>query len=246
MDKHAFQIWSPQLRNWRTLDVYLPVSYDQGRLRYPVVYMQDGQNLSDPSIAFGGKTWQLGAALGRLRERGIEPIVVGIHHTGPGRLAEYSPFADPRHAGGLGLRYCRFLIDTVRPRIDAQYRTRISRESRAIVGSSMGGLISLYAFFLGASPFGRVAAMSPSIWFGARRLLDYVDEAPPRRGRIYMDTGTHEGADTLRNARALVRILHRKGYASRGALQFVEADGHRHSETDWAARLPDALEFLLG
>ena len=66
MDKHSFQIWSPQLRNWRTLDVYLPESYDLGRLRYPAVYMQDGQNLSDPSIAFAGNTWQLEGALGRL------------------------------------------------------------------------------------------------------------------------------------------------------------------------------------
>ena len=131
MDKHSFQIWSPQLRNWRTLDVYLPESYDLGRLRYPAVYMQDGQNLSDPSIAFAGNTWQLEGALGRLREAGIEPIVVGIHHAGAGRLIEYSPFADPRHGGGFGHRYCRFLIDTVRPRIDAQYRTRrIAREPR--------------------------------------------------------------------------------------------------------------------
>jgi len=246
MDKHSFQIWSPQLRNWRTLDVYLPESYDLGRLRYPAVYMQDGQNLSDPSIAFAGNTWQLEGALGRLREQGIEPIVVGIHHAGAGRLIEYSPFADPRHGGGFGHRYCRFLIDTVKPRIDAQYRTRRSRESHAMVGSSMGGLISLYAFFLRGSPFGRVAAMSPSIWFGARRLLDYVEAAPPRRGRIYVDAGTNEGADTLRNARALVRLLRRKGYAPRDALRFVEGQGQGHSEGDWAARLPGALEFLLG
>jgi predicted alpha/beta superfamily hydrolase len=245
MDKHTFQMWSPQLRNWRTIDIYLPESYALGRLRYPVVYLQDGQNLSDPFTAFAGKTWQLEGALARLRQRGIEPIVVGIHHAGTARLAEYSPFADPRHGGGLGVRYCRFVLDTLGPRIDAQYRTSRHRSGRAIAGSSMGGLISLYAFFLRGSPFGRVAALSPSIWFGARGLLEYVEHAGTPRGRIYIDAGSAEGQDTMRNTRALARVLRRKGYGSPGTLCYVEAHGHGHSETDWAKRLPDALAFLL-
>jgi len=244
MDKHTFQIWSPQLRNWRQLDVYLPASYGLGRLRYPVVYLQDGQNLSDPFTAFGGQTWQLERALAALQERGVEAIVVGIHHAGTGRLAEYSPFEDAKLGGGLGLRYCRFLIDTVKPRIDAQYRTRRHRESRAIVGSSMGGLISLFAFFLPGSPFGRVGALSPSIWFAGRRLLEQVEQSGMPRGRIYLDSGTEEGRGTVRDTRALARLLRRKGYG-RTALRYVEAEGHGHTETDWARRLPDVLEFLL-
>jgi predicted alpha/beta superfamily hydrolase len=244
MDKHTFQIWSPQLRNWRQLDVYLPESYGLGRLRYPVVYLQDGQNLSDPFTAFAGNTWQLERVVATLRERGIEAIVVGLHHAGTARLAEYSPFADPRHGGGLGPRYCRFLIDTVKPRIDAQYRTRRNRESRAIVGSSMGGLISLYHFFLPGSPFGRVGAMSPSIWFGGRRLLEYVAQVGAPHGRIYLDTGTAEGRETLRNTRTLARLLRRKGYGA-GTLRYLEAHGHGHTETDWARRLPEVLQFLL-
>jgi predicted alpha/beta superfamily hydrolase len=166
MQKDSFDIWSPQFRNRRGVDVYLPDSYDSGRRRYPVVYMQDGQNLSDPAIAFCGNTWRLDEGLPWLAERGIEPIVVGIHHTGPERLAEYSPFADARHGGGQGDRYARFVIDTVKARIDAAYRTRKDRASTVIAGSSMGGLISLYAFFRRPSPFGGVAVMSPSVWFG--------------------------------------------------------------------------------
>ena len=118
MEKHAFELWSPQLRNHRTVDVYLPETYNDGRRRYPTVYMQDGQNLSDPSTAFGGKTWSLDDGLAWLAERGIEPIVVGLHNT-PGRLAEYSPFPDAKHGGGDGDRYARFLIDTVKARIDS-------------------------------------------------------------------------------------------------------------------------------
>jgi predicted alpha/beta superfamily hydrolase len=243
MEKHSFDLWSPQLRSHRRIDVYLPEAC--GRGRHPVVYMQDGQNLSDPATAFAGRTWQLDAALLRLAARGIAPIVVGVHHAGERRLAEYSPFPDAKHGGGDGDRYVRFLIDTVKPRVDTTYRARRDRHATAILGSSMGGLIALYAFFRRPSPFGRVGALSPSIWFGDRRILTYVDESRITRGRIYLDAGTSEGVDTIRNARALARILRRKGYQSRDSLRYVEASAHQHREQDWAKRLPGALEFLL-
>jgi len=243
MEKHSFEIWSPQLRNRRTIDVYVPESYREGRRRYPAVYMQDGQNLSDPAIAFAGNTWSLGDGLAWLAERGIEPIVIGIHNT-PGRLAEYSPFPDARHGGGDGDRYARFVIDTLKPRIDAAFRTRKDRDSTVVAGSSMGGLISLYLFFRRPSPFGRAAVISPSIWFGAKAILPFVERARTTRGRLYLDVGTAEGAATLHNAQALNRLLRRKGYR-RETLRYLEAEGGQHKESDWAWRLPQALEFLL-
>jgi predicted alpha/beta superfamily hydrolase len=243
MEKRSFDLWSPQLRNRRGVDVYLPHSYGEGRRHYPVVYMQDGQNLSDPAIAFCGNTWHIDEGLPWLAERGVEPIVVGIHNTSD-RLAEYSPFPDPRHGGGGGDRYARFLLDTLKPRIDSEFRTRKDRDSTVVGGSSMGGLISLYLFFRRPSPFGGAVVMSPSIWFGGREILSYVQRARTTRGRIYLDTGTAEGKATLRNARALNRLLKKKGYG-RDTLRFVEAEGHQHREGDWAWRLPHALEFLL-
>jgi len=243
MQKDSFDIWSPQLRNRRGVDVYLPASYEQGRRRYPVVYMQDGQNLSDPSIAFCGNTWRLLEGLRWLAGRGIEPIVVGIHNTAE-RLAEYSPFEDLKHGGGDGDRYARFLIDTVKPRLDANYRTRKDRASTVVAGSSMGGLISLYAFFRRPSPFGAAAVLSPSIWFGGREILPFVQNARLTRGRLYLDVGTNEGAATLRDARTLNRVLRRRGYKG-DALRYLEAQGGQHREADWAWRLPQALEFLL-
>jgi predicted alpha/beta superfamily hydrolase len=243
MLKESFLIWSPQLRNRRGVDVYLPESYGQGRRRYPVVYLQDGQNLSDPSVAFCGNTWRLLDGLPWLAERGIEPIVVGIHNT-PARLSEYSPFEDAKHGGGDGDRNARFLIDTVKPRIDEAYRTRKDRASTVVGGSSMGGLISLYAFFRRPSVFGAAAVLSPSIWFGGRQILDFVQDARLTRGRVYLDVGTNEGAATLRDARTLNRLLRRKGYKG-DALRYLEAQGAQHREADWAWRLPLALEFLL-
>jgi predicted alpha/beta superfamily hydrolase len=244
MEKHTFEIWSPQLRNRRPVDVYLPDGYGADRRRYPVVYLQDGQNLSDPSIAFGGNTWQLDDGLRWLYGRGLEPIIVGVHNTGPRRLAEYSPFPDRRHGGGAGLRYLNFLADTVKPRIDAAYRTRRDRDSTVIGGSSMGGLISLYAFFRRPSPFGHAVVMSPSIWFGGREILRFVERTRATRGRLYLDVGTAEGAGTLKDVRALAKLLRSKG-ASRDTLKYVEAQGHQHREADWAWRLPSALEFVL-
>src|SRR5919197_3232449 len=98
MNKHALHVWSPQLRNRRQIDVYLPPSYGSDpRRRYPVLYMQDGQNLSDPFTAFGGLTWHLEGALERLAAHDLEAIVVGIHHMGEQRILEYTPFVDAKH-----------------------------------------------------------------------------------------------------------------------------------------------------
>jgi predicted alpha/beta superfamily hydrolase len=246
-------VWSPQLRNRRNVDVYLPPSYSGGRHRYPVVYMQDGQNLSDPRTAFAG-TWELDATLERLADRGVEAIVVGVHHAGAARLGEYSPFPDRRHGGGDGDAYLAFLADTVKPRVDRLFRSRPDRESTAILGSSMGGLISVYGFFRYPSVFGAAGVMSPSLWFGQGAVLDFIKEARAPRGRLYLDVGTHEGAGTLRDARRLARLLVRKGFRRNErrsspravSLRYVEDTDGRHGEWDWARRLEDALEFLVG
>jgi len=238
-------VWSPQLRNRRRIDVYLPATYSAGRDRYPVVYMQDGQNLSDPDTAFAG-TWELEAAVDDLAHRGLEAIIVGIDHAGEARIAEYSPFADRRHGGGLGGDYVSFLVETVKPRIDRTFRSRPGRESTVIVGSSMGGLISAYAFLARGDVFGAAGVMSPALWYGQGRIFDVVQSAPAPKGRVYIDVGAYEGAGTVRNARRLARLLTRRGLRRKdGSLRFVEDPRGRHSEDDWARRLPDALEFLL-
>lgn len=259
MKRTLEHVWSPQLRNRRHVDVYLPPSYSGGRGRFPVVYMQDGQNLSDPATAFAG-TWELETTLDWLAARGIEPIIVGVHNAGEARLAEYSPFPDRKHGGGEADAYLAFLVERLKPRIDRLFRTRTDRDATGILGSSMGGLVSLYAFFRYPSVFARAGVMSPSLWFGQGAVLDFVEEARAPQGRIYLDVGAHEGVGTLRDARRLGRLLVRKGFTrpKRGAarstlrsgpaklaLQYVEDPGGRHQEASWARRLGGALEFLL-
>lgn len=239
------RVRSPQRGTERDIDVFLPASYPRSRRRYPVVYLQDGQNLADPDRAFAG-TWELPAAIDALAARGVEAIFVGVPNMGEERLREYSPFVDPRHGGGDGDAYLAYLERTVKPLVDRRFRTRPERDATGILGSSMGALISLYAFFRAPDTFGFTGAMSPALWFAGRALVAYIDRdgAPP--GRIYLDAGTDEGAPTLRDARGLARVLERKGYVPRRTLLYTEVQGGRHTEADWARRLVPALEFLLG
>jgi len=235
------EIWSPQLRNSRTIDVYLPASYESGR-RFPVIYMQDGQNLSDPNTAFAG-TWQLDEALHTLARAGIEPIVVGVHNT-ERRLAEYSPFPDAKHGGGDGDRYLSFLADTLKPRIDRLFRTRRSAVGTLIVGSSMGGLISFYGWLRRPDIFGVAGALSPSFWYGRNALLDFAGRTPLPGGLLYLDVGTAEGAGAVRDVRAMRLLLRRKGL-DRRRFRYREERSARHEESAWSRRLAPAVAFLL-
>jgi predicted alpha/beta superfamily hydrolase len=237
------RVRSPQRGTQRDLDIFLPPSYRRGTQRYPVVYMQDGQNLADPDRAFAG-TWELERAMSTLAERGLEAIVVGIPNMGQARLAEYTPFVDAKAGGGDGDAYVAFVERTIKPLIDRRFRTRPEREATGIFGSSLGGLISLYAFFRAPETFGFAGAMSPSLWFAGRAMLSYVarDGNPP--GRLYLDAGTEEGAGTVRDARELATILRAKGFGN-DRLRFVTDEGGRHQEAHWARRLVPALEFLL-
>ena len=206
--------------------------------------MHDGQNLSDPAMAFA-ETWELDSALWALRRRAIEVIVVGIHNAGETRLIEYSPFGDWRHGDGEGDLYLSFVADTLRPRIDRLFRTRRVAVETAIVGSSMGGLISLYGFFRRPEVFGRAGAMSPSLWYGRDQLFTFVERVRVPRGRVYLDVGTEEGATTVHDARAMARLLQQRGFRRGQTLKYVEEHGARHDEAAWRRRLADALEFLL-
>lgn len=249
---------SPQLGNRRNLLVYLPPSYAQDDRRYPVLYMHDGQNLFDAATSYAGE-WQVDETMERLSAEGIEAIVVGVPNMGEERLSEYSPFPDARRGGGRGERYLAFLTDTVKPLIDRDFRTRPERAGTGLMGSSMGGLISLYAFFRRRETFGFAGVMSPAFWFGGEAIFEYVRSCPFTPGRIYLDIGTQESSGSLldrltfqaaarryrNDAEAMYRLLATKGYRLGRDLRFVEERGAGHNEAVWARRLPAALRFLL-
>lgn len=237
-------VGSPQLGNARRLLVYLPPTYDASDRRYPVLYMHDGQNLFDPATSFAG-AWGVAETMAAAHADGLDAIVVGISNMGDERLDEYSPFVDPRLGGGKGERYVAFICDTVKPLIDADFRTLPGREDTGVVGSSMGGLISLYAFFRRPEVFGCVGAMSPSLWFARRAIFDYIQRAPFVPGRIYLDAGTREGRGELADVRRLCRLLRARGYREGADLLCAIEKGAGHDESAWGHRLPRELRFLL-
>lgn len=254
-------VYSPQLHNRRKLFVHLPPSYaTTPDRRYPVIYMQDGQNLFDQALSYAGE-WQVDETMVALSNEGIEAIVVGIPNMGVRRIDEYSPFRDPRvRRGGRGDWYVAFVANTVKPLIDAEFRTLPEREHTGLLGSSMGGLISLYGFFARPDIFGFTGVMSPSLWFAREAIFSYVQQAPYQAGRIYLDIGTYEGADwrqiqrssqryvnmTLQTTRRMRDLLAEKGYLPGVQLRYDEEAGAVHNEAAWARRLPGAVRFLLG
>lgn len=236
---------SPELGNRRDVLVYLPPSYDLDERAYPVLYMQDGQNLFDPATSYAGD-WRLGRVMTSAARRGAEAIVVGVPNMGEERLAEYSPFVDPVEGGGAGDRYLDFLARTLKPAVDRRFRTKTGKEHTGIAGSSMGGLISLYAFFHASSVFGFAGALSPSLWFAGDAIFSQVERAPFRPGRIYLDIGSLEGPSHVARARRMRDLLSLKGYRLGRDLRWLESRCGRHDELSWARRFARALPFLLG
>ncbi|NYF80541.1 alpha/beta hydrolase [Granulicella arctica] len=235
---------------YRPILVYLPEQYySEPHRRFPVFYLHDGQNLFDGRTSYvAGRTWQAHTAADNLNAAGeIEPVIlVGIANTGTRRMAEYTPTRDPKMGGGEGRKYGRLLIDELKPFIDRTYRTRTGPHDTGLGGSSLGGLISLFLGLEHPSVFGKLAVMSPSIWWDHRSILNSVNQAHPRPDlRIWLDMGTAEGARHVRDTDHLHRLLLRLGWQEGKDLAYTEAPGAVHDEAAWAQRFPNALRFLF-
>ena len=243
------------LGNRRDVLVYLPRGYRRfSRRRYPVLYLQDGQNVFDAATSFSGVEWGVDEAAERLiKENLIEPlIVVAVANTGEQRIDEYAPTRGvidakakrKKRSKGLARKYAHFLMDELKPYIDRKYRTNPGAEFTGLGGSSLGGLVTFAIGILYPQVFGRLMVMSPSIWwdnFAIYRLVDSIQQKPPLK--IWLDTGTAEPG--WEQARELVNRLLEKGWKLQKDLQYMEAQGADHSEAAWAARVEPALRFLF-
>jgi len=239
-------VHSPELDNQRDVLVYLPPSYHRSDRSYPVLYMQDGQNLFDPSTSFAGE-WGVGRAMNAAARRGLEAIVVGVPNMGSERLDEYSPYADPTvGGGGKGAAYADFLARTLKPIVDRRFRTEPGWERTVVAGSSMGGLISLVALLRHPRTFGAVGALSPSLWFAGGAIFSEVEGSPYVPARIYLDIGVQEGPQHVANARRLRDLFLSQGYRIGADLRWLESRSGRHDERSWGRRFARALPFLLG
>ena len=232
------------------LVVYLPPMYEtEGERRFPVLYMQDGQNLFDPETSFiKGNYWRMGETADALVEAGaIEPlIIVGIYNAGVKRVDEYTPVEDKRLGGGHADAYGRMLVEELKPFIDAHYRTLPGAEHCGMGGSSLGGLVSLYLGLRYPTVFSRLAVVSPSVWWRNRAILKTVAALAEKPAlRIWLDIGTKESTRAVPDTRALRDALISKGWQLGEDLAYFEAEGGEHTESAWAQRAGPMLRFLF-
>ena len=236
----------------RDVIVYLPPGYEaDAERRYPVLYMHDGQNLFDPQTSYiKGKTWQVREHADAAIEAGeVEPlIVVGVYNTGNRRLAEYTPEKDWQMGGGEADSYGELLTRELMPWIAERYRVLGGREHTGLGGSSLGGLVSLYLGLKHTEIFGRLAALSPSVWWNHRSILGFVSETAPtlrHKPRIWLDAGDHEGRATLKDTQTLAQRLLANGWVDGESLHFEKVRGGTHDEASWATRVGPLLRFLF-
>jgi len=261
----------------RPVSIWLPASYDSSK-RYAVLYMQDGQMLFDSTTTWTQQEWKVDETMSRLSaaQQIRDAIVVGIHNNGQNRWAEYLPqsilesippdskeplvrkWLNNKPQGDL---YLKYIVEEVKPYIDEHYSTHQEAASTFIMGSSMGGIISLYAICEYPAVFGGAACMSTHWPLGLPGIIDpdikydvpgayikYLEHhlPDPSNHRIYFDYGSAT-LDSLYKPYQLVvdSLMRNKGYTETNWMT-REYPGEDHTESAWARRLPVPLEFLLG
>ncbi|KUJ83616.1 esterase [Microbulbifer flavimaris] len=230
-----------QLERERTIRVYLPAGYHTSGQRYPVLYMHDGQNLFDDATAYAGE-WGVDETLAALQaDRGLALIVVGIDHGGEARINELKPFDHPEYGPGEGEAYLHFLVEELKPRIDTEFRTLADRQHTAIMGSSLGGLISHVAITRYSGTFSRAGIFSPAYWI-APEFYQEARHPLPADSRLYLLMGGREGDEMVSNYRRMTALL--KDTQDAAILHRLVPSGE-HTEQFWRNELKAAIEWLL-
>jgi predicted alpha/beta superfamily hydrolase len=235
----------PGLNRQRTVRVYLPPGYEGSRRRYPVLYMHDGQNLFDDATAYAGE-WGVDETLNALAQsQGLRLIVVGIDNGGVERIHELNPFDNPEFGRGEGEQYLAFVVKVLKPWVDQHYRTRPDRRHTAIMGSSMGGLISSYALSHYPEVFGGAGVFSPAYWMAPQVFADTEAHPPRTSARIYFYAGGSESGTMVSDMKRMVALLERAGLPPRRLEVTINPVG-QHNEAAWRAEFPRAVTWLFG
>ena len=243
----AQRLAMPGLGRERTLRLYLPPSYETSPdKRYPVIYMHDAQNLFDEATSSYGHEWGVDEAMDAFaRTRGLEAIVVGIDHGGDERIHELSPWSNPRIDPPLGAQYMAFVVDVVKPFVDAHYRTRPGRADTAMIGSSLGGLVTHYALLRYPQVFGKAAIFSPSYWISNEAYAQTAAHPWPADTRVYFYIGGREGDESVPDVQRMLLVVAGQHPAPQSiALRIVP--GAQHDEQAWRAEFPLAVAWLFG
>jgi predicted alpha/beta superfamily hydrolase len=233
----------------RDLVVYLPPDYHSEERHYPVLYLHDGQNLFDPETAYlRGMDWKVDETADALIRTGeIEPlIIVGIFNTGEHRIEEYTPTRDRKLGGGHAELYGQMLLEELKPFIDERYRTLPDAHNTGLGGSSLGGLATLYLGFTHPEVFGKLAVLSPSVWWDNKAILKIIRQTQPKpRLKIWLSMGTEESKSGVRDANSLRDALVAKGWNEQDDLHYEVITGAKHEEAAWAERVDPVLRYLF-
>src|SRR6476620_2874820 len=234
----AFYI--PQLNRTRRIWIYLPGSYSSSRKKYPVLYMQDGQNVFDEATSGFGE-WGVDEALDTLKNKSQEMIVVGVDNDPVYRINEYSPYDMEKYGKGEGAAYLDFLVNTLQPYINKHYRTRKNASHNYIAGSSMGGLISFYALIKYPKKFGGAGVFSPAFWITPQ--LKNIDpkKAKKIKGKIYFFAGQQESDAMVPDMLNVFEQMHK--YSKAKMKTVIRAQG-KHNEATWRAEFPLFYKWL--
>jgi predicted alpha/beta superfamily hydrolase len=234
----------PQLNTSRKIWIYLPPDYSSSIKDYPVIYMQDGQNIFDAFYSFSGE-WEVDESMNLLFNQGdYGAIVVGIDNGGASRIDEYSPWVNATYGGGDGDLYMEFIVNTLKPYIDANFRTKSDRQNSALIGSSMGALISFYGGIEYQNVFSKLGIFSPSFWF-SNQVYTHVTQNPREDGtRIYFVAGSGESAGMVPDINQMVSTLINAQFEENQINTVIKADG-QHSEWFWKREFHAAYQWLF-
>jgi len=234
----------PQLIKTRRIAALLPHDYHSKEQHYPVLYLQDGQNLFDDYAPYGN--WGVDKKLAMLTEKGMgDLIVVAIDHAEEERIKEFTPSYQTRLGRGQGKKYTRFLADTLKPFIDKEFRTLPGREYTGIGGSSMGALISIYAGMMYPEVYGRLMIFSPSLWVTPRIPFHAIALTEPLDARIYVYAGGKESKNMIPNVKRFKNEIERNAADVRMDFKLsIDPEG-QHNEARWGEEFPKAVEWLF-
>ena len=229
---------------YRKVWVYLPPNYKTSKEEFPVIYMHDGQNLFDAKTSYAGE-WKVDETLNNLfNETGKGFIVVGIENTGVERLNEYSPWVHNKYGGGGGENYINMIISHLKPKIDQSFKTLTGSENTAIIGSSMGGLISYYAGLEHPDVFGKVGALSTSFWFSEEVKKFSLKKGGLQNSKLFLLVGEKEGADMVNDMFAVVKELKKAGFNSKNIVSIAVPEA-QHNESFWSSEFENVVINLF-
>ena len=235
----------PQLKTTRRIWIYLPKNYETSNKKYEVMYLQDAQNLFDDATSYAGE-WQVDETLNKIFEKtGKSMIVVGIDNGGEKRIEELSPYKNAKYGGGKGDNYVKFIVETLKPYIDKNYRTKPQRKYTTIGGSSLGSLISVYAAVKYPETFGKVLAFSSAFWFNSKELNAFISSSKVNleHQKYYFIQGKHEDEDMEEQTNRVIENLKSKNVKPKNIFLKIDEDG-KHNEMYWRREFEGAVLWL--